>query len=239
MLKKSFKYYFFIAVTIAIINPLVSHRGTNILFYLFDNPITAEACVYGLISGLGVINVFLIFMSFNLVFSYHELLYLFSKIVPSFTMIITMCLRFIPTLKYRLKDLMNIQKCRGIDLSRGNLLDKIKKGIKLLDSLIVISLEEAMQTADSIRARGYGVAKRTSYLEYTFSVMDYSIIAINIILFLIIFAGFNIGFGNYQTYPMIQRIEIDFYYLSIFIIQLLLPFIIEKERIFKHAISRI
>jgi energy-coupling factor transport system permease protein len=235
VLKKSFKYYLFTAITIAIINPLVSHRGTTIIFYLFENPITLEACFYGLISSVCVVNIFLIFMSFNSVFSYHKLLYLFSKFAPSFTMIVTICLRFIPTLKDRLKDIILIQKCKGSDTNRGNIIERIKGGLKVFDSLIVISLEESMQTADSIKARGYGATKRTSYLKYKLSNMDLIILIINLLLFIIILIGFYNGYGKYDTYPTIQRINVNIYYLLLFFTHLLIPFIIDKERTYYYA----
>jgi energy-coupling factor transport system permease protein len=150
-------------------------------------------------------------------------------------MIVTICLRFIPTLKDRLKEIILIQKCKGFDTSRGNIMERIKGGLKVFDSLIVISLEESMQTADSIKARGYGATKRTSYLKYKLSNMDLIILTINLLFFVIILIGFYNGYGKYETYPTLQIINVNIYYLLLFFTHLLIPFIIDKERTYYYA----
>jgi hypothetical protein len=43
-LKESIRFYIFFGLFIALINPFVSHRGQNVLFYFLDNPVTLGSC---------------------------------------------------------------------------------------------------------------------------------------------------------------------------------------------------
>lgn len=46
-LKRYLGMFLFIILFMVVLNPLISHRGATILFYLFDNPVTMESIVYG------------------------------------------------------------------------------------------------------------------------------------------------------------------------------------------------
>src|SRR4051812_9805226 len=48
-------YYVIVGLIIIIVNPLFSHRGSHILFYLFDNPITLESILYGITMMLSIL----------------------------------------------------------------------------------------------------------------------------------------------------------------------------------------
>jgi energy-coupling factor transport system permease protein len=234
-IKRSIKGYIIIALTIAIINPLVSHKGSTILFYMFNNPLTLEACIYGIISGLALLNIFIIFISLNTIFSYQKLLYLFSKIAPTFTIIIIMTLRFIPLMRYRLREIIDIQKIREEKNNKKNIMQKIKDKVKILDTLIVVSLEDAMNTADSMSARGFGVAKRTSYIKYSYSLKDLLLSVMMFLSIILIIFGYLNDFSLYNIYPTVQKINIDIYNLIIFIVHVAFPFILSDERNYNYA----
>lgn len=85
-----------------------------------------------------------------------------------------------------------------------------------------------MFTAKSMKARGYGVAKRTNYLKFEFNRIDYLIILITIISSIFIIIGLSQGHGLISIYPTISPKFLQFkvnYYILAFII-MLLPFII-------------
>ncbi|PZW01401.1 energy-coupling factor transporter transmembrane component T family protein [Metamycoplasma auris] len=80
------------------------------------------------------------------------------------TMIISIALRFIPTLLEESSRIMKAQSSRGVDFKHGNFKDKIKAFIVLLIPLFVSSFNKANDLADAMTSRGYEpYSKRTTY----------------------------------------------------------------------------
>ena len=76
------------ALVIAVLNPLFNHRGITTLFYLpSGNPVTLEAIVYGLMSGIMLEAVVLWFMCFGELFKSDKILYVFGKVAPFLSII--------------------------------------------------------------------------------------------------------------------------------------------------------
>jgi energy-coupling factor transport system permease protein len=67
-----------------------------------------------------------------------------------------MSLRLIPRMKRRVIAIASAQKTIGNDVFAGGLKVRLKNGIKILSALTTWSLENSIETADSMNARGYG-----------------------------------------------------------------------------------
>lgn len=86
-----------IIIVSAIINPLFSHKGGTLLFYLFTgNPVTLESIIYGLISAIIIGAMLLWFSTFNQVMGVERILGVIGKVLPNVSLLITMIMRFIP-----------------------------------------------------------------------------------------------------------------------------------------------
>ncbi|WP_297899771.1 energy-coupling factor transporter transmembrane component T [Methanobrevibacter sp.] len=109
-----------------------------------------------------------------------------------------------------------------------NKINKVSKMGSMLAIVISWSLEESMLTAKSMRARGYGITKRTSYLKYNINKIDIILILIIIGSSIISLIGLYYGFGNLKIYPTLNKSSFQFplniYY--IIFLMLLSPFII-------------
>ncbi|ENY54142.1 energy-coupling factor transporter transmembrane component T family protein [Metamycoplasma alkalescens] len=82
------------------------------------------------------------------------------------TMIISIALRFIPTLMEESGRIMKAQSSRGVDFKNGNFKDKIRAFIVLLIPLFVSSFNKANDLADAMTSRGYEpYSKRTHYRQ--------------------------------------------------------------------------
>ncbi|AZZ65518.1 energy-coupling factor transporter transmembrane protein EcfT [Metamycoplasma phocicerebrale] len=80
------------------------------------------------------------------------------------TMIISIALRFIPTLLEESSRIMKAQSSRGIDFKNGSFRDKTKSFIVLMIPLFVSSFNKANDLADAMTSRGYEpYSKRTHY----------------------------------------------------------------------------
>ncbi|MGX7419945.1 energy-coupling factor transporter transmembrane component T [Carnobacterium gallinarum] len=230
--------WFFISA-IAIINPLLNHRGSHFLFYLGRNPITLEAVVYGILMALSFSCLLIIFISYNSVITSHKFLYLFSRISPQVALLTMITIRFVPLFIRRLTTITAIQKTRGIQMETGKIKTRAHSGMRLVQILLVCSLEEALQTADSMEARGYGVKKRSTYLRYRFDMRDIlSLIFGSVILISCIVGKLN-GFGELQIYPELGTLGLTLIQNQLLLVLTLLfvsyPLILEgRELVWWH-----
>lgn len=94
--------------------------------------------------------------------------------VSILTMMISIALRFIPTLINEANKILKAQASRGVDFKEGKFKDKITQIISLLIPMFVISYKRAYDLADAMEARGYiPEAKRTSINLLKFRFADY------------------------------------------------------------------
>ena len=103
-----------------------------------------------------------------------------------------MILRFIPKMTKHGKDTLEANQAlngvkrqdegKTIKAKIKNLKDKFKEEAKIFSIITTWSLENSVDTADSMRARGYGTGKRTSYNNYRFTVRDGIILLWSIVL---------------------------------------------------------
>lgn len=114
--------------------------------------------------------------------------------VGVFAMLISLTLRFIPTLLIESKKIMNAQASRGADFEEGSLKEKVSQIIALLIPMFVISFKRADDLSNAMEARGYIIGgKRTKIDELRFRWRDILAMIIVVILFgLVIWSRFYV-----------------------------------------------
>ena len=104
--------------------------------------------------------------------------------VSTFAMLVSLTLRFIPTLLSESRKIMNAQASRGVDFNEGSLKDKVNQVIALLIPMLVISFKRADELSDAMEARGYVIgAKRTRIDILKFRFLDYFALFVVISMF--------------------------------------------------------
>ena len=104
---------------------------------------------------------------------------LFKVPVGVFAMLISLTLRFIPTLLIETKKIMNAQASRGADFSEGHLHEKVRQIIALLIPMFVVSFKRADDLSNAMEARGYIIGEpRTKLDELKFRWRDYVAIVV-------------------------------------------------------------
>lgn len=213
--KKTFKSFMFISLPmlllVFIINPMFSHYGVTVLFYLQNgNPVTLESIVYGLALGLMLCQMLIWFRCFNHVMTSEKFVYLFGKLVPALSLILSMCLRFVPKLSNQARKISQGQKCIGRDITNGGLVQKVKHGITILSILITWSLETALITADSMKSRGYGTGFRSAYSLYRFEKRDGILLGIMGVLLAVLLTGAGLGYtyANYNPKIVVEGLPL-------------------------------
>ncbi|QOR66377.1 energy-coupling factor transporter transmembrane protein EcfT [Cytobacillus suaedae] len=195
---------------ILILNPLFNERGRTVLFEIGNHRVTLEAVTYGGMTAISIISVIALFVSYNEVMTPNKLLFLFSRFLSQFAILLMLTLRFIPLMRRRLAEISAVQSSKGISVLHGHLKDKAKNGLLYVQVLLTYSLEEAIQTADSMKARGYGSGKRSTYEHFHLKKADVLAISFLASIFIIlVFWRLYSGFGYLTVYPRMETVELS------------------------------
>lgn len=227
---KNIIYTVILFISASLVTPVFSHEGVTILTYLpSGNPLTAESILYGISASFMLITVLLWFTSFNTVMTSDKIVYLAGRLAPSLSLIFSMCLRFVPRFVSQIKKIALARKAYGKDAPK-KLTDRAKSALAVLSAAVSISLEGSIETADSMKCRGYGLSHRTAYTNFKFSPRDVFFIFWILCLSAYIIAGKISGQINFTYYPYIKSAPMNFYSASVFFSYFLLnatPVIIE------------
>ncbi|MDD6191141.1 MAG: energy-coupling factor transporter transmembrane component T [Firmicutes bacterium] len=159
-------------VLISLFNPLVNTRGETVLFMLGSRPYTLEALYYGMSIGGMFAGIILWFASYSCVMTSDKFMYIFGRLIPSVSLVLTMILRLIPSFRNKTKQIAGARMAVGKWGSSAPLKEKINDGATILSSLTGWALEGGIVMGDSMRSRGYGSGKRTSFSIYRFDMRD-------------------------------------------------------------------
>mgnify|MGYP003612249671 FL=1 len=98
-------------------------------------------------------------------------------------LMLSMSLRFVPTLMDDTTRIMNAQRARGVDFNEGNLIQKVKSVIPILIPLFASSFKRADALATAMEARGYqGGEGRTKYRVLEWKLPDTCAVIVMILL---------------------------------------------------------
>lgn len=160
------------------------------------------------ISTFGLSQSLLIFMRFILIIFFSTLLTLtttplsladsvesllkpleiFKVTAHEIGLMLSLSLRFVPTLMDDTTRIMNAQRARGVDFGEGNIVQKVKSIIPILIPLFVSSFKRADALAIAMEARGYqGGDGRSKYRQLRWSNKDTIVIIIMLLTAFILY----------------------------------------------------
>mgnify|MGYP001140399782 CR=1 FL=1 len=213
----------FAALLAALVNPAFVHQGVTILTYLpSGNPLTLESILYGLAAALLLASVVLWFRCFSTVMTSDKFIYLFGRVIPALSLVLSMTLRFVPRFRRQFRAVSQAQRYMGRDTASGGLIQRGKNAMKVFSVLVTWSLESAIDTADSMRSRGYGQPGRTAFSIYRLDDRDRSL------LLWLGFCGLYLLVGAlsrglyFQYYPLLLGAPAQPLTISFFAVYLLL-----------------
>ena len=204
------KYCLPMVVITAFVNPAFNHEGKTMLLYFPNgNPLTLESILYGFSAGAMIITLIMWFSSFSRVMTTDKFIYLFGKVIPALSLVLSMSLRFVPKFKSQMMTVIDAQRSIGRDVSNGSILQRTKTAIHIFSIMITWSLENAIETADSMKSRGYGLKGRTAFSIYSFQERDkYTLIWLSFCgLFLV--AGTMLDAFGFRYFPDIRYAAFD------------------------------
>ena len=210
-LRFSLLYMLPMLIITALLHPLFSHQGGTILTYLGDgNPLTLESIIYGIAAAVMLVCVINWFSCYNEVMTSDKFVYLFGRVIPALSLILSMALRFVPQFKAQLKIVSNAQRCVGRGVARGGLIKRTRDGIRILSIMVTWALENAIETADSMKCRGYGLPGRTAFSIYRFDRRDMYALIFLIICGAAVICGAFYGAFYFRYFPTIKAQSINF-----------------------------
>lgn len=217
----------------SLINPLFNHEGATIITYFPNgNPLTMEAIFYGFISSLMIMSLISWFGCINKTMTSDKILYLFGRIIPSLSLIMSMTLRFIPQFKKQFTETANAQKCIGKSIASGTVVKRFKNIISVFSAMVSRSLENSIDSANSMKSRGYGLSGRSSFSIFRFDTRDVRLLITFVILGAYIIAGIVQKRADFSFYPIIGQADMSVHFVGIataFALFCMTPLIIEAK----------
>lgn len=220
-------------IFIAIINPVFNHDGVTIITYFpWNNPLTLESIIYGIATAVLLSSVVLWFSCFNKVMTSDKFIYLFGRIIPSLSLVLSMALRLVPKFISQFNIVRNTQKCIGRDISDGSLLQRLKNAVKIVSIMITWALENAIETADSMKSRGHGLKGRTAFSIYRLGKRDVITLITIILIGTVIVVMSVLKIAKFRYFPSLKgdifNAESIIYYI-LYSALMLLPLIINVK----------
>lgn len=106
--------------------------------------------------------------------------------VHELALVMSIALRFIPTLMDETNRIISAQKARGADFESGNIFKRVKAVIPILIPLLISAFRRAEELGDAMDARCYSNSKnRTKYKKLKFGVRD----VVSALIFAALIAG--------------------------------------------------
>ena len=176
------------------INPLFNTYGQTPLFYLFGRPYTMEALCYGGAIAAIFVSMVLWFGCYNEVLTSDKFTVLFGNLIPAVSLLLVMVFRMIPNLMRKGAQFASARKSIGKGAGENtSLKEKLQDGTTILGALTAWALEGSVTTGDSMRSRGYGASKRSSFMIYTLSDTDRLLLAVLPALLILVAVAAGLG----------------------------------------------
>lgn len=139
----------------ALFNALTAHFGQTVLFTLpgwlplLGGPVTLEALVYGVLSGLVLTGFFVAWTALFVAVPTQALIRLIPRVFYPIGVVLSIAVAFVPT------TFAQFQQIRDAQAVRGHRVRGLRDWLPLLMPLLVGGLERAFQLAEAMTARGF------------------------------------------------------------------------------------
>lgn len=165
-------------IIVALANPLFSAAGSTEILRLGERAVYAESLAYGACMGAMLAAVVLWFANASCVLTSGKVLLLMGNALPTVSLMVSMALRLVPQFVRRAAEIRAVQSaCAPAAVASGGRFARLRErmwaNLRLVSVLMGWSMEDSLETADAMRARGWGVrGRRTTYALYRFRGRD-------------------------------------------------------------------
>jgi len=145
---------------------------------IIGNQITLEALAAGLAIAVSAASVLMWLSCLHVICTSDKVVYLFGRISPTLSLFLAIALRMVPRIGERARRIHTAQRGIGRGTGDGNLLRRLVNGIRIFSILVTWLLESLVESAASMKCRGYGLRGRSAYAIYRFDNRDRGLVLI-------------------------------------------------------------
>ena len=213
------KFIIPIVLLASIFNMMFSHYGNTVIFSVKEIGFTLEALTAGLFTGIMIGAVMAWFSAYNEIITADKFMALFGGFAPNLALLFSMILRFIPLMVKTANEIKEAHIGLGYE-TKG-----LKNTLTRFSALISISLEKSIETADTMKARGFGTNKRGFYSAFEFRKQDLAAIVFVVISLIYLFIACSGDISQITFNPVIEMKSVNYITAFIFLIFSLFPLI--------------
>lgn len=161
-------------IVVSLVNPLFSASGSTELFRVGLRAVYLESLAYGCAMGCLFIACALWFQAACRMLPFDKVMALAGNAAPTVALMVSMTMRLIPKFVRRGHQIAAVQAVDG--RASGRPADEVRDRLRLTSVLMGWGMEDSLETADAMRARGWGSSRRTTYTRYRFGVRDAAVL---------------------------------------------------------------
>ncbi len=172
-----------LAAMVALANPLFSASGSTELFRIGVRAFYAESFAFGACMGLMLTSMLITLSNAAHVLTADKVLALFGNVAPTVGLMLSMTARLVPQFARRGADIGDVQRActaalphvpqGGESAGRSRRRSALRGNLRLASVLMGWGMEDSLETASAMRARGWGAAaRRTTYARHRFRRLD-------------------------------------------------------------------
>jgi energy-coupling factor transport system permease protein len=209
----------YLCLAITLINVLVNYHGLHVLWQadlkvpvLGYPAITLEALLFGTGMSLRLLTIVSLFAIVTLTIHPDDILQamLKAKIPHKSVLVVSLSTRFLPVLIADAERISTAQQSRGLQLARGNLIQRIKNRTAVLLPLLSNSLDRTVQLAEAMESRAFGSGKaRVFYKPISLKGLDWLGLVLCVLAVITAAVMGWEGWAAYQYYPAFGRLLLN------------------------------
>ncbi len=189
----------------ALVYAYFTHFGvTNLAVNVIGNQITLEALVTGFVIGLKGGEVLMWLSCVNRIITKEKVLYLFGRVSPKLSLLLSILFRQWPEIKSRAKTINCAQTGIGKGAGQGHIGKRIKNGVRILSILLTWIMERAADASLSMKSRGFTKKGRTAFEIYRFDHRDRGVVLTLFSLIALLVMGILLDQTKIRYHPMIE-----------------------------------
>lgn len=159
-------------VIVALLNPLFSAAGSTEVLRLGMRAVYLESICYGLVMGGLLVASVLWFQAASALLPMEGVMSLLGNVIPVIALMISMIMRLIPRFVRQGRAVLAVQDVVARGRGRSGI-RTLRGRLRASSVLMGWTMEDSLETADAMRARGWdAAARRTTYVRHRFTVAD-------------------------------------------------------------------
>lgn len=216
----------------ALFNMLLCRYGQTVLFSVFQIGFSLEPLAYGACLGTMLAAVLVWFSAYSEIITSEKFTALFGRFAPNTVLIFSMVLRFLPLMVKTAGEIKEAQQGIGKE-TKG-----LKNTLRRFSALVSVSLERSIETADTMRARGFKKGRR-HYSPYRFKAADGVLLFLFTVLFVFQIAAFARGAFDFVYYDQLRLLNISMPVPLLWALMCLLPLALDLSEDIKWQLLKL